>query len=120
MNKLRIGLIGAGFIGVAHANAIETILSERLVPAEFVAVCDIDEERAQMIASSFGAGRHETDPLALINSGDIDTVFICTPTKFHPELVAVAAKAGLNIFCEKPLACSYELVKKMCITSFAS
>jgi UDP-N-acetyl-2-amino-2-deoxyglucuronate dehydrogenase len=113
MDKLRIGLIGAGFIGVAHANAIEAILSERLVPAEFVAVCDTDEERAQMIASSFGAGRHETDPLALINSGDIDTVFICTPTKFHPEPVAVAAKAGLNIFCEKPLACSYELVKKM-------
>jgi predicted dehydrogenase len=113
MKKLRIGLIGAGFIGVSHANAIETIIAENLVPAEFHAVCDTREERARTIAQSFGARRYCTDPFALINSGDVDTVFICTPTKFHPPLVEEAAKAGLHIFCEKPLACSYPLVKEM-------
>lgn len=104
MAKLHIGLIGAGFIGVAHANAIETIISEGLAAADFVAVCDTDVERASGIAGSFGAREHCTDPIALIDSGKIDTVFICTPTKFHPPLVEAAARRGLNIFCEKPLA----------------
>lgn len=113
MENLRIGLIGAGFIGVAHANALETIISEELVSAEFVAVCDVDEQRAKTIAESFGAKRYTTEPFALIGSGEIDTVFICTPTKFHPQLVEAAAKQGLNIFCEKPLARSLQEAREM-------
>ncbi|MBI5118330.1 Gfo/Idh/MocA family oxidoreductase [Candidatus Poribacteria bacterium] len=104
MERLRIGLIGAGFIGVAHANAIETIIGEKLAAAEFVSVCDADAARARGIAESFGAKEHCSDAIGLIDSDKIDTVFICTPTKYHPEIVAAAAKQGLNIFCEKPLA----------------
>jgi len=113
MEKPRIGLIGAGFIGVAHANALETIISEGLVSAEFVAVCDVDEQRAKTIAESFGAGKHLTDPLDLINSGEINTVFICTPTNSHPSIVEAAAKQELNIFCEKPLARSFDEAQQM-------
>ncbi|UCD56171.1 MAG: Gfo/Idh/MocA family oxidoreductase, partial [Candidatus Hydrogenedentota bacterium] len=113
MEPLRIGLIGAGFIGVAHANAIETIISEKLVAARFQAVCDVNAERAEAVAASFGAKGHWTDPIELINSGEIDTVFVCTPTKFHPELVQAAATQGLNIFCEKPLARSLSEAKRM-------
>lgn len=58
MEKLRICLIGAGFIGVAHGNAIETIIGEKLGAAEFVSVCDTDTERARGIAESFGAKEH--------------------------------------------------------------
>jgi predicted dehydrogenase len=113
MEMLRLGLIGAGFIGVAHANAIETIVHEKLVSAEFAAVCDADAERARAIADSFGAERHCTDPFELIGSGAIDTVFICTPTKFHPELVRAAAERSLNIFCEKPLARALSEAREM-------
>ena len=113
MEKIRVGLIGAGFIGVAHANAIETVIGEGLVSAEFSGVCDVNPERARNIAESFGARRHCNNPLELMDSGEINTVFICTPTKFHPELVEAAAKRGLNIFCEKPLACSFAEAKKM-------
>ncbi len=113
MEKLRVGLIGAGFVGVAHANAIETIIGEGLASAEFRAVCDTNAERAKAIAQSFGAKKDWTDPIELIDSGEIDTVFICTPTKSHPELVEAAANRRLNIFCEKPLARSFEEAKKM-------
>ncbi len=113
MERIRIGLIGAGFIGIAHATAIETILSEKLAAGDFFAVCDQDASRAKMVSESFGAQTFCTDPVQLIKSGDINTIFICTPTKFHPELVEAAAKQRLNIFCEKPLACSYDLVKQM-------
>ena len=107
MATLRIGLIGAGFIGVSHANAIEAILSEQFINGEFVAVCDLDSARAEAIAGSFGAQKHADDPIDLINSGDIDTVFICTPTSSHPLIVEAAAKKGLSMLCEKPLARSF-------------
>ncbi|MBI4830645.1 MAG: Gfo/Idh/MocA family oxidoreductase [Candidatus Lindowbacteria bacterium] len=116
MPRLRVGLVGAGFIGVAHANAIETIISEQLVAADFVSICDTDAERACGIAESFGAKEHCGDAIELINSGKIDTVFICTPTKSHPELVAAAAKRGLNIFCEKPLARTLSEAREMRLT----
>lgn len=113
MEKIRVGLIGAGFIGVSHANAIETVIEEGLIAAEFSAVCDANPERARNIANSFGARRHCNDPVELMDSGEVNTIFICTPTKFHPELVEAAAKRRLNIFCEKPLACSFVEAKKM-------
>jgi predicted dehydrogenase len=113
MDNLRIGLIGAGFIGLMHANAIESIIADDLVDAELVAVCDLDAARAEAIAGSFGARTHCSDPLALIDSGDINTVFICTPTKSHPMIVEAAAKQGLNILCEKPLARSLAEAEQM-------
>jgi predicted dehydrogenase len=116
MQRLRVGLIGAGFIGVAHANAIEAIVKEGFVAADFQAVCDTDAERARAIAESFGAASAWTDPLELINSGEIDTVFICTPTRFHRELVEEAAEKKLNIFCEKPLARTFSDAQAMLST----
>ena len=113
MGTPRIGLLGAGFIGVAHANAIETIIAEKILPAEFTAVCDLDAGRAETIAGSFGAQKHWNDPTALIDSGEIDTVFICTPTKSHARLVEAAARRGLNILCEKPLARSLSEAREM-------
>lgn len=113
MARLQLGLVGSGFIGVAHANAIEAILNEKLVSAEFVSVCDANGEKAKAIAESFGAKEYCSDPLTLIDAGKIDTIFICTPTKFHPELVEAAAKRGLNIFCEKPLARSLKEAQAM-------
>ena len=107
MESFRIGLIGAGFIGLMHANAIESILAEEFIKGEFVAVCDLDSARAEAIAGSFGAQKHADDPMDLINSGDIDTVFICTPTSSHPQIVESAAKKGLSMLCEKPLARSF-------------
>jgi len=113
METHHVGMIGAGFIGIMHANAIEAVVSEKLVSAEFVAVCDLNAERARAIAASFGAEKHYDDPFALIDSGEIDTVFICTPTNTHPRLVEAAAEKGLNIFCEKPLARSLAEAKTM-------
>ncbi len=113
MTDIRIGLIGAGFIGVAHANAIEIIVSERLAAAEFTAVCDTNADRAAAIAQNFNAKTWWTDANALIRSGEINTVFICTPTRFHKSLVEAAATEGLNIFCEKPLARSLSEAEEM-------
>jgi predicted dehydrogenase len=113
VGTIRIGLIGAGFIGVNHANAIEAIIADGFADAEFTAICDQDAARAEAIAGAFGASAHCDDPVGLIRSGDIDTVFICTPTNSHPLLVEAAASEGLNILCEKPLARSLSEAREM-------
>jgi predicted dehydrogenase len=49
----------------------------------------------------------------LLRDADINTVFICTPTRFHADLVGAAADRRLHIFCEKPLAMSHAEAKRM-------
>lgn len=100
---VRVGLIGCGFIGRFHSTAIRSIASRQLLDVEYVAVCDLDESRAQSFADVTG-GRCTTDPAEVINAPDIDVVYVCVPTAGHMDLVLGAARAGKHIFCEKPLA----------------
>jgi predicted dehydrogenase len=55
-----------------------------------------------------------TDAKELIASPDIDTVYVCTPTAYHKELVLATVAAGKNVFCEKPLAAELADVQEMC------
>jgi predicted dehydrogenase len=70
------------------------------------AVADpITEQRDRFVELyGFGCGYATADDL--LARGDVNVVFICTPTKFHADIVAAAAAAGAHIFCEKPLAMS--------------
>jgi UDP-N-acetyl-2-amino-2-deoxyglucuronate dehydrogenase len=100
----RVGIIGAGFIGRFHAAGISRLVRQGLVKARYVGVCDLEEERARQFAETAGLDLSTTDPDELIGSDEIDTVYVCTPTRFHKELVLKVAGAGKNVFCEKPLA----------------
>ncbi len=100
----RIGVIGAGVIGTFHGKAIHTCIKLGLVDADFVAVCDVDRERAESYARVAGAEFVTTDPRELIASPDVNTVYVCTPTASHKELTLEALRAGKAVFCEKPLA----------------
>ncbi len=100
----RVGIIGAGFIGRLHAAALSRLERGGLVRARYVGVCDVDGDRARQFADSAGLALSTTDPDELIASDEIDTIYVCTPTRFHSELVLKAAAAGKSVFCEKPLA----------------
>ncbi len=100
---LRVALIGCGFIGRFHSAAIKAIATRELLGVEYVAVCDEDAERASSFARITGA-EAVTDAAEVIDSPDIDAVYICVPTAQHKELVLRAAGHGKHIFCEKPLA----------------
>jgi predicted dehydrogenase len=52
----------------------------------------------------------------MLAGGDVNVVFVCTPTKFHADVVAAAAAAGAHIFCEKPLAMSVAEAETMMAT----
>src|SRR3989304_5980506 len=75
-----------------------------LVDAEYVAVCDQDLGRAGSFAEITGARLVTSDPGELIDSPDVNVIYICVPTSGHKDLVLRAAKQGKHVFCEKPLA----------------
>jgi myo-inositol 2-dehydrogenase / D-chiro-inositol 1-dehydrogenase len=96
MNRIKIGIIGAGYIGGVHAQVLGS--DERILVS---AIYDAVDERAQALARSTGAGVHKNAE-SLIAS--VDAVYITTPNTKHTELAVAAATAGKHVFCEKPMA----------------
>jgi len=102
MKKLKIGIIGCGFI--ANGKHLPSIA--RMEDAEVVAFCDIIIERAQASAAKYGAA----DALVCLDyhdvlaREDIDVVHVCTPNNSHAEITVAALEAGKHVMCEKPMA----------------
>ncbi|MGB8819506.1 MAG: Gfo/Idh/MocA family oxidoreductase [Rhizobiaceae bacterium] len=97
---LRIGLIGAGIMGADHAR----ILSSQIPGAKLQYVCDADSARARLVADETGAVHTASDPLAVINSNDVDAVLIASPDHTHAPLSLAALAARKQVLCEKPLS----------------
>jgi predicted dehydrogenase len=105
MKKLRIGLIGYGFMGRTHSNAFRKVTNFFDVPFAPVlqTVCARNEERAKAFASKWGYANVETDWRKVVESPDIDLIDIASPNDTHAEIAIAAAKAGKMVMCEKPL-----------------
>ena len=100
MRKLGIGVLGAGEMGLRHAENIR-----RLVPhAQLMAVADVAAERARRTANELEIENSYGSLEAMLECKGLDAVIIATPDKFHAAAVKIAAAAGKDIFCEKPLA----------------
>lgn len=98
MSRLRIGLIGCGHVAeFGHLPAIEA--TEDL---ELVALCDPVPGRAAEFAERFG-GEGFVDPEAFWNQ-DFDVVAVTSSAPAHRENVLAAARRGLHVLCEKPIA----------------
>lgn len=108
-----VGLIGCGHIGRFHSRNLRGALRSELVPGQYVAVCDRELERAQSFGSIVGAGTVSTEAADVFAHAGLNTVYICTETAEHPALVIEAARRGLNVFCEKPLAKTLDEVGRM-------
>ena len=93
---LRLGLLGAGRIGKVHAGAIAATAG-----ATLVAVADASAKAAEALAAQHGAEVRDVD--AIMTARDIDGVLITTPTDLHAGMIEQAARAGMAIFCEKPI-----------------
>lgn len=100
IRQVNIAVIGTGRIGSVHTrNLVRSILE-----ANVVAVCDIRLEVAQAVADGLGIERVVKDYHELLEDKDIEAVLIATNTDTHAFIVKDAAKAGKQIFCEKPLS----------------
>ena len=100
MEKLRIGIVGAGNICTSgHLPAYKNCANA--VPA---AICDINFERAESAAKNWGIPEAYASVGEMLEKADIDAVDICTWNNAHAPVAVAAAKAGKHIICEKPLA----------------
>ncbi|MFG6147905.1 Gfo/Idh/MocA family protein [Halobacillus sp. B23F22_1] len=99
MNKLKMGIIGAG--GIAQERHIPAYagMSEAV---ELTAVQDTNIDRAHAVSQTFDIPHVFDDYKPLFEV--VDAVTICTPNKFHSEIAIAALEAGVHVLCEKPMA----------------
>jgi myo-inositol 2-dehydrogenase / D-chiro-inositol 1-dehydrogenase len=94
---MRIGILGLGRIGAFHAETLS-----RLGAVDSLVVSDPVAAAAAAAAERFGAAV-AASPQALLESG-VDGMVIAAATDAHPALILAAVKAGVPVFCEKPVA----------------
>jgi len=100
MEKIKVGLVGAGYIGAVHA----TLLA-RDKRVELSMVHDVAIERAELLARSSGASvAQSVDDLI----ERVDAVYVTTPNTKHTAIAMSAIDGGKHVFCEKPMATSIE------------
>lgn len=103
MKKLRIGLVGLGWMGCEHGRNI--LAHPR---AELAAVCDADPVKIRQFKSTAGfKGKVFKDYNSMLGSR-LDAVVIASPNAMHADMVVAAAKARKHIYCEKPMAITLE------------
>lgn len=109
MKGIRIGLIGAGWMGKAHTTAFHNakMIFGDDVPV-FEMISDVNEEQVKNMAESLGYNRYTTDWTDIVKDPDIDLVDVATPNSMHFEMVKAALENGKHVFCEKPLSLSGE------------
>jgi inositol 2-dehydrogenase len=100
MRKLGIGVVGVGEMGKRHAENLRRNVPE----ACLIAIADVSAERARQVATELEIERSYGSLEAMLENKEIEAVLIATPDKFHAQAVGLAARAGKDILCEKPLA----------------
>ena len=107
-DRITVGMIGMG--KMAHGNHIRALLD--LDDVRVVAVCDVDTTRRELAkqkvderyaANAAGGCDAYSDYRRVLERDDVDAVLIATPDHWHAIPIIEAAKAGKDIYCEKPL-----------------
>ncbi len=106
MKDLRFGLIGSGFMGRCHAQAMMAapVLFELDGGVTRAMLADADEAMAERAAAALGFERSTGDWTTLVDDPDIDVVDITAPNSLHKPMALAAIAAGKIVYCEKPLA----------------
>jgi predicted dehydrogenase len=97
--RLHVGIIGVAGQGTYNLNELHA------AGAELVALCDVDEKRAGVvkIRERFPKATFYTDFRRLLDQKDLDAVLVATPDHTHAMATVRALRAGLHVYCEKPL-----------------
>jgi len=99
VDKVNVGIIGAGIMGTLRLRSFK-----KLKNVNVIGVVDINAERAKEVAKKFGVKKWFTDYKELLRNPDLDAVSVATPDFLHRDIVVAAGEAGKHVFCEKPLA----------------
>ncbi len=116
MKKLRIGLVGFGFMGKTHLFAVRNLpFFYRLgFEAEVVAVCASSRASAEEAARVYGIPRAVASAEEMIADPAIDIIDICSPNPCHFDVARAAILAGKHVLCEKPLTVTVAEAQELC------
>ncbi|MBS1807130.1 MAG: Gfo/Idh/MocA family oxidoreductase [Acidobacteria bacterium] len=95
---IRFGLVGAGGIAQAYAQAFKNLKIARLV-----GVADVNVEAARKLGEQIGCRSYDSYE-ALGDEWPLDAVIICTPPVSHPEIALHFCQRKVHVLCEKPLS----------------
>ena len=99
MDRLRIGVIGLGWFGEIHCDAIIGTPS-----LELASLCTRTEDRLNELGKKYGVKKLHKDYKDMLADPDIDAVSITTMWDQHTDITIDALKAGKHVFLEKPMA----------------
>lgn len=104
---MKIGIVGAGSMGHAHAPSWKLLQN---IGAEPVGIVTNRPESAQAFANEY-----DLEPYPSIDAliADVDILDICTPTNLHKDMTIKAAQAGKHVICEKPIALTVADAREM-------
>ncbi len=114
-DRLTLGMIGTGGMGSHHLDWLS-----QQSDVEIRALCDVDEQHVQAAAEKVSAATGKDKPRThrdfreLLADPSIDAVFVTTPDHWHALVSVAAARAGKDIYCEKPLANSVGEGRAIC------
>jgi predicted dehydrogenase len=104
---VKVGIIGAGFMGRVHAAAA------RAARARITRVADNSAESDAAVEPLLHAERAAASAAELIADDEVEVVHICTPNYLHASFAEQAIRAGKHVICEKPLATSAEDARRL-------
>lgn len=108
MDKIRIGIVGMGRMGLTHFSIINTH------PAvSVVAIADTSTLMLDMLKKLIPTLIVFTDYKDLLDSGTVDAVIVCTPSSLHHAVCKMACEKGIHVFCEKPFTTDPKQAKEL-------
>lgn len=114
MSRIRIGLIGAGWMGKAHTIAFH---HAHMIFGDdepvFEMVSDVEQSAVQAFAEAMGYRRWTVDWEQVVSDPEVDLVDVATPNCMHYGMVKAALENGKHVFCEKPLSLSAEQSREL-------
>lgn len=112
-DALRIGLVGAGFIGRSHALAVRSVngIFPDCPPVVAEVIADADLARAEAVARQVGFSRATADWREAVASAD--AVIVAVPSESHFEIASAVIAAGKPLLCEKPVGLSADEARRL-------
>jgi predicted dehydrogenase len=107
IHQIRAGVIGTGFIGPVHIEAL------RRLGVQVTALCDLPD-RVRAAAQRHGIPRAFDDYRELLDCPEVDVVHITVPNRYHCEMALAALERGKHCVCEKPLAMNTNETARIC------
>ncbi|TCL69390.1 putative dehydrogenase [Hydrogenispora ethanolica] len=98
MQKVRVGLIGSGFVAAIHLEALRKVSG-----LDVQVVACASPRKAELFASQHGIPQAFSDYRIMLDQVELDVIDICTPNHLHKQMILDVAAAGKDVICEKPL-----------------